>query len=103
MNSSWKNVKRLIEYPREGILSKVVYKSETQETTLFCMAKNTELTEHTSSKNAIVYFLEGSGVFQFKNEKINISDGLYIPMEKNSRHSLGAKDNTSFLLILFKN
>ncbi|KKQ57240.1 MAG: Cupin domain protein [Parcubacteria group bacterium GW2011_GWA2_38_13] len=102
MNASWKNIRQLIEYPCEGILSKVIYKTETQETTLFCMSKGSELTEHTSSKNAIVYFLEGKGIFQLEDKKIDISDTLYISMEKNSKHSLQTESNTSFLLILFK-
>jgi len=53
----------LISYSKGGILSKVLVKSEKVNVTLFSMARGTELSEHTSTKDALIYVIEGKGVF----------------------------------------
>ncbi|MFA6268563.1 MAG: cupin domain-containing protein [archaeon] len=93
---------KLIEYPKSGILSKVLIKAENNEVTLFCMAHGSEMSEHTSTKAGYVNVLEGEGVFNLKGKKIKMTKGTLIYMEKNSVHSLKAKTNTSFLLTLIK-
>ncbi len=96
------NIKNLIEYPRQGILSKEVIKSERVDATLFCMAKGTKMSEHTSTKEGIIYVVEGDGVFTLEGKDIKMQDGVVIHMQKNAVHALEAKNNTSFMLILFK-
>ena len=91
-----------IEYPRSGILSKVLVKSEGKDVTLFCMSKGSELSSHTSTKDGIVYVIEGKGTFVLKGKKIPMVEGVMIHMEKKAVHSLSAKENTAFLLILSK-
>ena len=91
---------KLIEYPKSGILSKVLVKNKTKDVTLFCMSKGSELSEHTSTKEGFVYVLEGNGLFVLKGKKIAMKKEVLIHMEKNALHSLKAKNNTSFLLIL---
>jgi len=94
-----KNIKELIEYPTEGILSKEVSK-EKQNVTLFCMAKGTEIGTHTSTKQGFVYVIEGEGIFNLEGKDIKMSSGVFIFMKQNAKHSLKAKENTSFLLSL---
>jgi hypothetical protein len=45
-----------IEYPQAGVLSKVLLKANTCEFTLFCLAAGTEISEHTSTRHAVVQF-----------------------------------------------
>lgn len=97
-----KNIKEMIDYPKEGILSKEVFRSEKIDATLFCMAKNTEIGEHTSTKQGIAYVLEGNGLFNLEGKDIKMQEGVFIFMEKNAKHSLKAVENTSFLLMLNK-
>ena len=52
-----KNIKKLIEYPKQGILSKEILKNEKLDVSLFCMASGTEIGEHTSTKKSFIYFL----------------------------------------------
>ncbi len=52
-----KNIKNLIEYSKAGILSKVILSIENMEVTLFSMAAKTDMSEHTSTKNGLVYTL----------------------------------------------
>mgnify|MGYP001577657107 CR=1 FL=1 len=94
-----KNIKKLIEYPKEGILSKEVLGNKFN-VSLFCMAKNSRIGKHTSTKSGIVYVLEGKGIFSLDKEEIKMAPGTFIFMEKNAVHSLIAEENTSFLLIL---
>lgn len=94
-----KNIKELIEYPEQGILSKQIIKGKL-DVTLFCMAKNTELDEHTSTKQGTVQVLEGNGIFNLQGKDIEMKPGIIIFMEKNAVHSLKAYENTAFLLTL---
>lgn len=98
---NYKNVKEMIEYPKEGILSKEVLKTEKFDSTLFIMAKSAELSEHTSTKEGIVHVLEGRGVFVLEGKEIKMAPGVFIYMKENAVHSLKAKENTAFVLILF--
>jgi len=91
---------KLIEYPKSGILSKVLLKSTKGDTTLFCMSKGSELTQHTSTKEGFVLVLEGEGIFILKRKKIKMKKNVLIHMNKKEVHSLKALKNTSFLLIL---
>ena len=95
-----KNIKDLIEYPKQGILSKEIIKNEKIDVTLFCMAKGTEIGEHTSTKQGFVYVLEGKGVFNLEEKDIKMQEGVFIFMNENAKHSLKAEENTSFLLLL---
>ena len=94
------NIKLLIEYPKEGILSKELVKTNKNNVTLFCMARGTEMSEHTSTKQGFVYVIEGKGIFNLKGKDIAMAPNILINMDKNDIHSLKAKENTSFLLFL---
>lgn len=97
---NFQNLKDKISYSESGILSKVIVKSDKLDVTLFCMAKDTEISEHTSTKQGFVYVLEGNGIFTLAGQKITMSEGVFIKMGANMVHSLKAQENTSFLLTL---
>jgi nitric oxide dioxygenase len=97
---STKNIIKLIEYPKEGILSKTIFKDSKVDITLFCMAPKTDMGEHTSSRQAIVQVIEGKGMFNLEGQDIVMEKGVIINMQKNALHSLRAEEKTSFLLIL---
>ena len=94
------SINSLIDYSEDGILSKVILKSDKQNVTLFCMAKGTEISEHTSTKPGFVYVIEGDGIFNLQGRDIAMSPGIFIYMESNAVHALKAHENTSFLLVL---
>ena len=98
-----KNIKELIEYPREGVLSKDIFKNNKLNCTLFCMTAKTEISEHTSTKQGIIYVLEGKGIFNLQGKDISMKKGVFIYMKENAVHSLKAEKNTAFLLILMQN
>lgn len=95
-----KNIKQMIEYPKQGILTKEIFENLKLDITLFCMAKDSKISGHTSTKQGFVYVLEGKGVFTLKGQDIEMSPGVFIHMDKNKVHSLKAFENTSFILTL---
>lgn len=100
MENSFQDIKKLIEYPRGGILSKEVLKDGRYNATLFCLAAGTEISEHAATKDGFIYVLEGEGVFHLDGKDIIMQEGVLIAMRANAAHSLRAKADTSFLLLL---
>lgn len=100
METSWKNAAELIEYPAGGVISRVLLKTDRSDATLFCLAKGTDISEHTSTRAGFVYVIEGKGVFNLAGEDIIMKPGVIIFMAENAVHSLKADDNTSFILAL---
>jgi len=100
MNNINEKITDLIEYPKKGILSKDIVKNNKLNIVLFCMAKETEISEHTSTKQGFVYVIEGNGVFNLKGKNITMLPGVFIYMKENAIHSLKANENTSFILAL---
>lgn len=95
----FKNIKKFIEYPKEGIISKAILKGNI-DVSLFCMAHGTEISKHTSTRKGVVYVVEGNGIFNLEGKKIKMLPGVIISMKENAVHSLKAEQNTAFILIL---
>ena|SRR3989338_5278381 len=93
-------IRELINYSNKGILSKTIVKNDSLNVTLFSMAAGTEISEHTSTKSGFVYVVEGKGIFNLAGDDIQMAEGVFIYMGANSRHSLSAEENTSFILTL---
>ena len=89
-----------MDYPESGILSKVIYRNELCQYSLFCLAANTEISEHTSTRNATVQVLEGTGSLTLNGETIPLAAGMFIFMAANIPHALEAYSNLAFILTL---
>ncbi|CAD0233117.1 conserved hypothetical protein [Planktothrix agardhii] len=94
------NLKDKIQYSDAGIFSSVLWKNEICQYTLFCLAKGTDISEHTSSRNATVQVLEGAGILTLNGEDIQLKPGIFIVMDANAPHALKAESNLAFLLTL---
>ena len=101
--TNWKHLDNLIEYPKDGILSKTVMKNDKVDVSLFCLAKKTEISEHTSTKQGIIHVIEGNGVFNLEGEDIVMKPNTFIFMKENAVHSLKSEDNLTFVLTLYEN
>ncbi|MHC0065633.1 cupin domain-containing protein [Nostoc sp. UIC 10890] len=88
-----------IEYPSAGVLSKVLLKDNACQYTLFCLAANTDISEHTS-RNATINVIEGRGLLTLSGEDIALKPGVFIFMPANASHALKAEENLTFLLTL---
>lgn len=97
MVNKTENVKNLITYSGGGILSKQI----SPDATLFCMSASASISEHTSTRKAIVYVVEGMGSFMLEGEAIEMSPGTIITMPENAVHAISAHSDLSFILFLF--
>ncbi|MEM9809329.1 MAG: cupin domain-containing protein [Cyanobacteria bacterium P01_D01_bin.56] len=93
-------LKDCINYPASGVLSKVIWKNEVCQYSLFCLAANTEISEHTSTRNATVQVLEGTGSLMLNGKKIPLEPGQFIFMTANAPHALTAVSDLTFVLTL---
>ena len=95
-----KNLEELMEFPKEGIFSTVLANGEISNHTLMCFKKGTEISEHTSTREAAATVLKGKGTFVLKGKKIRMVPGVFIFMPKNAPHSLKASKDLAILLSL---
>jgi len=103
-NASFKTPwKALIEYPSAGVLSKVILQDKCCQYTLFCLAKSTDISEHTSTRNATVNVIEGRGILTLEGEDIVLEPGVFVFMPANAPHALKAEENLAFVLTLSEN
>ena len=93
-------IREQIEYPHSGVLSKVLLKDRACQYTLFCLAGNTEVSEHTSTRNATINVIEGKGFLSLSGQEIELKPGVLVFMPANAPHALQAEENLAFLLIL---
>lgn len=89
-----------IEYPQAGVFSKALIKDPACQYTLFCLAAGTDISEHTSSRNATVLGVEGKGTLTMAGEVIPLETGVFVFMPAHTPHALQAEENLAFLLIL---
>lgn len=91
---------KLMEFPRQGVFSKVLVKTPVSNHTLMCLAKGSDISEHTSTREAAVTVLKGEGVFVLNGKKIKMKPGVFIFMPANAPHSLSASKDLAILLSL---
>ena len=100
MKGKYTDLKKAIRFSRGGIVSKVLSKGGRIEATLFCMARGTAMSEHTSSREAHILVLHGKGIFTLAGRPLKMSPGIHISMKPGTRHALKASGNLVFLLLL---
>lgn len=93
-------LKDKIEYAETGVLSKVLVKLPYCQYTLFCLAAGTDISEHTSTRNAVVQVIEGRGILNLEGQDILLESGVFVFMPANAPHALQAQENLAFLLTL---
>lgn len=91
----------LIEFPKDGILSKTIHESDSGEADLFMLPKGGKISGHTSSRDAAVMILRGEGQFMLGDHWHDVKAGDWFFMEAGLVHALSAKEDLAFLLTLF--
>lgn len=100
VNSLVENLEQMMEFPKQGVFSKVLIKTDISNHTLMCLAKDSDISEHTSTREAAVTVLKGKGIFVLNGKKIKMTPGVFIFMPKNAPHSLSADEDLAILLSL---
>lgn len=94
------DLSKKIKFSKGGILSEVIAEGKESEISLFCMARGTSLSEHTSGREATVLVLKGKGTFNLAGKDLVLAPGVLVFMPARTRHSLAAEKNLAFLLYL---
>jgi quercetin dioxygenase-like cupin family protein len=94
------DLEKMMEFPREGVFSKVLVKTPVSNHTLMCLAKGSDISEHTSTREAAVTVLKGTGTFVLGSKKIKMRPGVFIFMPANAPHALSAHQDLAILLSL---
>lgn len=98
----FKNLEDIIEFAKDGIVSKTVAEVEGNEISLFCMAAGQQLSTHSASFPAVIHVLHGKGEITLGKETCEAKPNSWIHMPKSLPHAVKAIENLVFLLILFK-
>jgi quercetin dioxygenase-like cupin family protein len=90
------------EIPEDGILSRPIFNNETLRVVLFAMSAGQELTEHTTSMEAVLYFVRGSAALTLAEDTHRVESGAWVRMEPRLAHSIRAESPLVMLLVLVK-
>jgi len=96
------DLESMVEFARNGIVSKTVAKKASSDVTLFCMSTGQELSTHSASFPAIFHVLKGKGQITLGSQSYEAKPNAWIYMPKGLPHSVQATENLVFLLTLFK-
>jgi quercetin dioxygenase-like cupin family protein len=86
--------------PPDTIVSRTFYENDQLKAILFGFAQGQELSEHTSSKPAILHFLEGEADLTLGEDIKSVKPGSWAFMTPNLPHSIVAKNQVVMLLYL---
>jgi nitric oxide dioxygenase len=96
------DLESMIEFPRDGIVSKTVLKTTGKDITLFCMSTGQLMSSHTSSYPAIIHVLQGKGEITLAKKKYEAKPNAWFYTPAGLPHAIRATENLVFLLTLFK-
>jgi quercetin dioxygenase-like cupin family protein len=90
------------EPPADGILSRTIHQDDQVKAVVFGFGQGQELSEHTASKAAMLYFVKGEAVVGLGEEVKEAVPGTFIHMSPGLKHSIKAKTPVVMLLVLLK-
>jgi quercetin dioxygenase-like cupin family protein len=85
-----------------AVVSKVVYRNEIVNVTVFGLDAGEELTEHRAARPAVVQVLAGRMHVNANGEEFDAEPGFWLYMPPGTPHSLVAVEPTVMLLTLLK-
>lgn len=86
--SQFADLLREVEPPPDGTLSRTLHQDERLKAVLFGFAAGQELSEHTSSKPAVMHFLKGEATVTLGDDQAEVGPGAWIHMAAGLRHSI---------------
>lgn len=92
----------LPEIPPDSIVSRTLYEDDQHKTILFGFAPGQELSEHTASMPALLYFIQGQAQLTLGEDEKQASAGTWVRMEPRLPHSVLAETQLVMLLIMLK-
>lgn len=90
------------EPPKDGILSRTLFNDDQVKAVLFAFAEGEELSEHTASMPAVLYFVKGKAGLTLGDDAVDAGPGTWVHMPAELKHSIQAKTPVVMLLFLLK-
>ena len=91
----------LTQIPDDSIVSRTLHSDSHLKAILFAFSAGQELSEHTSSKQAVLHFLEGEATVTLGEDTFPAGPGTWIQMRPDLPHSIAAHSPVSMLLLMF--
>lgn len=92
----------LPDVPSDSILSRTVFADDQMKTILFRFAAGEELSEHTSTQTAILYFVEGEADVTLGEDAVEAGPGTWVHMQPRLEHSIRARTPVTMLLMMIQ-
>lgn len=92
----------LDDIPADSIVSRTLLKNEHVDVILFGFAPGQELTEHTSSRPAMLHFVSGEAELTLGADSMQATPGAWTYMPPRLPHSILAKTAVTMLLVMVK-
>lgn len=90
------------DIPADSIISRTFFSSDQMKAILFGFAAGQELSEHTSSKPAVLHFVKGQARLTLGEEAMSAQAGTWVHMEPNLPHSIFAETDLIMLLLMLE-
>jgi quercetin dioxygenase-like cupin family protein len=94
------NLLKQVEIPRDGTLSRTIYRDDYVKIVLFGFAGGQELSQHTAAVPAIVEILQGDARVTLDGEEEELSAGSWVYMEAKLSHAVYARTDVVMLLTM---
>lgn len=91
---------QLPEITADTIVSRTLYDGEQVRAVIFGFAQGQQLTEHTASKRALLYFVRGEATLTLGEDEHEARAGTFVEMPPHLPHSMVAQTETVMLLLL---
>ena len=88
------------DIPADSILSRTIHSDGGAKTILFTFAAGQELSEHTASKTAILFFIEGQAELTLGPDRHAAQAGTWVQMPPHLPHSIKATSRVVMLLTM---
>lgn len=90
------------EIPPDSIVSRTLYEDDQHKAVLFGFAAGQELSEHTASQTALLYFVQGQAKLTLGEDESLAQPGTWVRMAARLPHSVQAETTLVMLLLLLK-
>jgi quercetin dioxygenase-like cupin family protein len=90
------------EPPADGILSRTIHQDDQIKVVVFGFGQGQELSEHSASKPALLYFVKGEATVGLGDDVKEAQVGTWVHMPAGLKHFIKAKTPVVMLLVLLK-
>jgi quercetin dioxygenase-like cupin family protein len=96
------NLKDMVAYQVDSIVSKEIIKKQTGTVTIFAFEQDQGLSEHTAPFDALVYIIDGEAEIIISGEPHHLKEGEMIIMPGGKPHAVKAIEKFKMMLVMIK-